>query len=193
MRNQPAVSRGGERAQRRPPWRPRRRLALALLTAIVVALIAVTLPLFVWPPQGSPARVDAIIMLNGPGDRLHTAELLAWSHRAPFLVVSSNSRFPGSSCAAKIPGVMVICFDPRPSTTRGEAEFIGRLAQRYRWRTVVLVTITPQITPGRIWLNRCMSARVYAVAAPLRGWAWPLLVAYEWGATIRAEVFHRVC
>jgi hypothetical protein len=160
---------------------------------IVAAFVAVTLPLFVWPAQGMPARVDAIVMLNGAGKRLATAEDLAWAHRAPMLVVSSNSHYPGSSCAARIPRVTVICFSPSPATTRGEAEYVGRLARRYHWRAVVLVTITPQITPGRIWLSRCMNAKVYAVAAPLRGLGWPEAVIHEWGATIRAEIFQRNC
>jgi hypothetical protein len=166
---------------------------MAVAALLVAGFVAVTLLLFVWSAQGMPARVDAIVMLNGPGNRLRTAEDLAWGHRAPVLVVSSNPHFPGSSCAARIAGVKVICFTPDPDTTQGEAEYIGRLAQRYHWRTVVLVTITPQITPGRIWLGRCTSAKIYAVAAPLPGWAWPAMVVYEWGATIRAELFQRTC
>jgi hypothetical protein len=144
-----------------------------------------------------PARVDAIVMLNGPGDRLDTALNLGWERKSPYLVISRGSRYwgHGSVCAPKMPGVTVICFDPEPATTQGEAEFIGRLARRYHWTSVVLVTVTPQITAGEIWLGRCLPARttVYAVAAPLRSLAWPPLVGYEWGSIINAELFHRSC
>lgn len=163
----------------------------------VAGLLAATAVLLVWPPQGMPARVDAIVMLNGPGDRLDTALNLGWQRRAPVLVISRGSRYwgHGSGCAPKMPGVTVICFDPNPATTQGEAQFIGRLARQHRWKTVALVTITPQLTPGRIWLGRCLPAgtRVYSVAAPLRALAWPPMVLYEWGSIINAELFHRSC
>jgi uncharacterized SAM-binding protein YcdF (DUF218 family) len=178
---------------RRPHRRRTRRLLLALLAVIAVAFVAVTLALFAWPAQGLPPRVDAIVMLNGPGHRLRTAEDLGWAHRAPMLVVSSNAGYPGSSCAARIPRVTVICFSPSPATTRGEAEYVGRLARRYHWRSVVLVTITPQITPGRIWLRRCLTGTVYAVASPLPDWQWPGAMLHEWGALIRATLFERTC
>jgi hypothetical protein len=177
----------------------RRRLWLIVSVAAVViaAFLFATAELLVWPQQGMPARVDAIVMLNGPGDRLDTALNLGWERKAPYLVISRGSQYfgHGSVCAPKMPDVKVICFDPNPPTTQGEAEFIGRMASRYHWKTVVLVTITPQITPGRIWLDRCLpgGTKVYAVAAPLRTLAWPPAVVYEWGSIINAELFHRSC
>ena len=53
------------------------------------------------------------------------------------------------------PGVRTICFDPNPADTRGEAEFIGRLAKQYRWHSVVLVTTRGQDTRARIIVGRC--------------------------------------
>jgi hypothetical protein len=178
-------------------WQRRRRIVVLVAVVMGAGFLAATGLLLVWPQQGAPARVDAIVMLNGPGDRLGTALNLGWQHRAPVLVISRGSRYwgHGSVCAPKMPGVRVICFDPSPATTQGEAQFIGRLAATYQWKTVALVTITPQITPGRIWLGRCLppGTRVYAVAAPLRAAAWPPMAAYEWGSIINAELFHRSC
>ncbi|HXW45748.1 MAG TPA: hypothetical protein VEL03_13225 [Streptosporangiaceae bacterium] len=180
-------------------WPGRRRwLILAVVVTLLACFGVATATLLVSPRQGMPARVDAIIMLNGPGgsSRLTTALDLAWAHRAPTVVISRGSQVYGfgGDCAPAIPGVRVICFVPSPPTTQGEAEFAGRLASRYHWKTVVLVTITPQITPGRIWLNRCMpGVTVYAVAAPLSARGWPVMVAYEWGAIANAELIHRSC
>jgi hypothetical protein len=178
----------------------RRRRRWVILTAaavLVVGIAAATARLLVWPQQGMPARVDAIVMLNGPGDRLDTALNLGWARRAPVLVISRGSSYwgHGSVCAPKMPGVKVICFEPSPSTTQGEAEYVGRLADRYHWKTVVVVTIAPQITAGRIWLERCLpeGTTIYAVAAPLRSLAWPPAVLYEWGSIISAELVHRSC
>jgi len=142
-----------------------------------------------------PLRVDAIVMMNGSGDRLDTVLGLAWAHRAPVVVISRGSKYwgHGSVCAPKIPRVKVICFDPDPETTRGEAEFAGRLAQRYRWHSIALVTTTPQDTRARLRLGRCFSGKIYVVNAPLPLSQWPEAIAYEWGATLKALFLQRSC
>jgi len=119
------------------PSRARRRVSAALV-AVVVAFGVVTARLFVWPAQGMPARVSAIVMLAGPGNRLPVALQLAREHRAPVLVVSRGWQGYGGPCPAAIAGVKLICFDPDPGTTRGEAEFVGRLAKQDRWDSLVL-------------------------------------------------------
>jgi hypothetical protein len=165
------------------------------LLITIAALSAVTGRLFIWPARGMPAHVDAVVMLNGPGDRLDTALSLGWTHRASFLVISRGSQFygHGSVCAPRIPQVRVICFDPSPATTQGEAEFAGRMAARYHWRSIALVTSTPQDTPARLRMVRCFSGKVYVVTAPIHASAWPYQIAYEWGATLNALVLQRSC
>ena len=39
-------------------------------------------------------------------------------------------------------GRAAICFNSSPGTTQGEAEFVGRLARKYYWHRVAVVTIT---------------------------------------------------
>ena len=189
-----------DRAARREERRSRRRgylLRIVLALAIVVAALGVaTAHWFVWPPQQAmPAHVDAIVMLNGPGDRLDTALDLARAHRAPVIVISRGSRYwgHGSICAPKIPGVTVICFDPSPNTTRGEEEFASRLEKQYHWQSIALVAITPQDTPARIWAGRCFSGNTYMVNAPLSTSDWPYEIAYQWGSTIKAFFSPRSC
>jgi hypothetical protein len=136
--------------------------------------------------------VDAIVMLDGSGDRMTTAVGLARAGTAPVLVVSQGSVQPGQGgpCAPAIAGVRVICFHPDPPTTRGEAEYIGRLAARYHWHSLALVASTPQITPARIRLAYCYPGQIYPVAAPLSAAQWPTSLLYEWIATVGAEVQH---
>ena len=143
-----------------------RSVAVALVV-LVIAVSAATARLFIWPDRGMPARVSAIVMLNGTGDRLDTALDLAWQHRAPFVVIARGSAYfgHGSVCAPRIPHVQVICFDPSPATTRGEAEFAGRLARRYHWQSVVLVTTTPQDSRARLRVERCFTGPVYVMTA----------------------------
>jgi hypothetical protein len=99
-------------------------IALVAVFFVACAMIA---RLFIWPEQGMPSRVDAIVMLDSPGHPLNFAVRLAEQHRAPFLVVSQGTPVSRDPCPRPVPGVTLICFNPTPPTTRGEAEFIGRL------------------------------------------------------------------
>ena len=182
----------GAAGRRRGPSRVRRRVLAAAL-ALVLAFGVVTARLFVWPAAGMPARVSAIVMLDGPGNRLPVAVQLARQHRAPVLVVSQGWHGYGGPCPPKPPGVQLICFDPTPGDTRGEAEFAGRLAKRYHWSSVVLVTTRVQDTRARLLVGRCFGGSVYVVTAPLAAGSWPEQIAYEWGALFKALVLERAC
>ena len=182
--------------RRRLPVRLSRgwKLAIAMI-ACLVAVSTATVRLFVLPDRGMPSQVSAIVMLNGTGDRLGTALALAWAHRAPYLIISRGSQVfgHGSDCAPRIPHETIICFDPDPSTTKGEAEFVGRLAKRFGWRSLVLVTTTPQASRGRLRVGRCFAGPVYAVTTPPPLSSWPYEIVYEWAATVKALIFQRSC
>ena len=152
-----------------------------------------TARLFIWPVRGMPAHVDAIIMLAGPGNRLPEALRLAREHRAPFLVISRGFAGYGGPCPAPVPRVRLICFEPSPASTRGEAEFASRLARRYHWRSVALVTSTAQDSRARQRMERCFGGAVFVVTVGLPWPSWPGQVAYEWGATIKMLTLQRSC
>lgn len=160
---------------------------------MVVAFGLVTARLLVWAAQGMPARVSAIVMMAGPGNRLPLALELAREHRAPVLVVSRGWEGYGGQCPPPVPGVKLICFDPDPPTTRGEAEALGRMAKQYRWSSVVLVTTRTQDTRARILAERCFGGSTYAVTAPLSAISWPYQIVYGWRALLKALVVYRTC
>lgn len=179
----------------RPGGRGRRRWRRVLIAAaaLVLLLAGLTARLFVWPPAGMPDHVDAILMLNNPGDPAPIALRLAREHRARYLVVSQGTVASHYACPAPVPGVTLICFHPSPATTQGEAEFAGRLARTYHWHSMVVVTIAPQDFRARLRLERCFSGQVYVMTSGLPLRLWPYQVAYEWGATIKALAFQRSC
>jgi hypothetical protein len=179
----------------RPPRQARRRWRRALIAAatLVLLLSGLTARLFVWPPSGMPARVDAILMLNNPGDPLPVALQLAREHRAKYLVVSQGTVASHYGCPPAVPGVELICFHPSPATTQGEAEFAGRLASKYHWHSIVIVTIRPQDMRARLRLGRCFDGQIYVMTSRLRLRSWPYQIAYEWGATIKALVLQPAC
>jgi hypothetical protein len=171
-----------------------RRKTVAVLVLGVIVLGVATARLFIWPDRGMPAHVSAIVMLNGPGDRLDTA--LTW----PGSTGALRGDFPGlvllgpwqhlrpadTACDSNL-------LNPDPANTRGEAEFVGRLARKYRWQSVALVTITPQDSRARLRVERCFAGPVYVMTAPLSLSAWLYQIAYEWGALTKALIFQRSC
>src|ERR1700759_4275279 len=131
-----STTRASHPVVRRRPWR---RLAAAVLALVVIFAVA-TGRLFIWPARGMPAHVDAIVVLGGPGDRLGRGLELAHQDRAPVLAISEGLDVPPSLSRPQSRAPQVICFKPHPLTTQGEAEFAGRLAAKYHWRSIVLVT-----------------------------------------------------
>ena len=109
------------------------------------------------------------------------------------LVVSQGWKGYGGPCPPRIPGVKLICFDPDPGNTRGEAEFAGRLAERYHWQSVALVTTREQDTRARIMMHRCYNGSVYVMTAARPLLDWPKQIAYGWGALFKALFVYRAC
>lgn len=173
-------------------FRSFRRWVYALLAALGLFSLA-TAMLFIWPQRGVPRQADAIVMLQGDGDRLALAIQLAKEHRASVLVISQGRDGYGGPCVAAMPGVKVICFDPDPANTRGEAEFLGRLAKEYHWRSVILVTVRAQDRRARLLVSRCFSGSIYVGTASLPLGQWPYEIAYEWGALVKALFTNQSC
>ena len=166
---------------------------MIVVAILVIAFSTATARLFIWPDQGMPARVSAIVMLDSPGNSVSAALRLERQHRAPFLVISEGTYLSGYGCPGPIHRVKLICFNPSPATTQGEAEFVGRLARKYHWHSIAVVTITPQDSRARLRVERCFAGPVYVVTRPVALASWPYQIAYEWGAMIKALVLQRGC
>jgi hypothetical protein len=173
---------------------PRRWKPLAVVAAtVIVAFAAITARVLVWPSQESaPAKVDAIVMLAGPGNRMALALKLASEHRAPVLVVSRGWKW--GPCPTDPPsGVTVTCFVPNPATTRGEVEYAARLAKRNGWHSMLIVAIRPQAVRARLLMSRCFAGQTYVATAPITWYSWPYQIAYGWGALAKALLVHTSC
>ena len=155
--NDDDVRTGGPAAPARPETRRWRTVVLAV-AAIVVLFLAATARLFVSPDRGMPPTVSAIVSLDVPDGAVAAAVRLA-EQQAPYLVVSLGRPQSSYGCPAPVAGVRLICFNPAPPTTQGEAEFVGRLARTYHWRSIAVVTITPQDTRARLGWNAVSAAR----------------------------------
>jgi uncharacterized SAM-binding protein YcdF (DUF218 family) len=99
----------------------------------------------------------------------------------------------GGPCPPPTAGIRTICFDPNPGNTRGEAEYVGALARRNGWRSLIVVAIRPQAVRAQLLLSRCFSGQVYVATAPIPWGNWPYQVAYGWGALVKAALVVRGC
>lgn len=187
----PALSRSTSRFK----W-PRIKLKRRTVVALIVLLItfcAVTARLFVFPVTGMPARVDAIVVPGGSGDRIGAAVNLAKQDRARYLVISEGLSIPSGLCGSRVGDAKVICFNPIPGTTQGEAEETARLARQYGFRSIVVVTTPDQTWRTELRFQRCFGGKIYALTTPLPMHLWPFMIAYQWAASIKAEVVNRSC
>ncbi|MDY7101596.1 MAG: YdcF family protein [Actinomycetota bacterium] len=175
----------------------RSRLRPAAALGAIAVLLLVTGELFWWPSTDQPTEVDAVIMLGGGGDRLGRALDLIEGDVAPTLVVSSPLRpalpyQPLGRFCEDPHDFELICFDPQPETTRGESQYVARLAHQRGWDEVAVVVSTDQVTRARMLLDRCWDGTIRMVATSHdQPAAWRAI--YEWGAMSRAMLTRRSC
>jgi uncharacterized SAM-binding protein YcdF (DUF218 family) len=167
-----------------------------LVTASVLfaAFCLVSALLFVFPTTGMPARVDAIVVLGGDGDRLDLGIQLAREDKASYLVLSLGLPWvPPNICRGHVGPAKVICFHPDPATTQGEAEGASKIAKKYGWTSLVLVTTQDQVWRAHLRFQRCYPREIYGVAVPILWYSWPYAILYQWAGTAKAEIYQRGC
>jgi uncharacterized SAM-binding protein YcdF (DUF218 family) len=158
------------------------RLAVVCACVVVIALAVASYLLFVRPHGDAPGRADAVVVLaGGRGERLARARALMDRDVAPTLAISNGT------CGAPHRYHM-ICFQPEPQTTRGEAEAIRRLARANGWNRIVVVTSTYHVTRARILVQRCYAGHtVFVDATPPDGVAgWTRRIVHEWMGLVEA-------
>lgn len=187
-RRRPSPLLGDARHQPTPPqvrpggrWPPGRRLlGLGLVVVVLGGLWGIAAGGLVHPATETAQPADALVVLaGGRGERLSKALVLVHQQVAPVLVISNgrDPRWPAANqlCAAR-QRFEVLCPQPAPDTTRGEARMVGDLAARRGWRSVVVVTSTYHARRAQLLVGRCFDGQLQIVAAPphqpwLRTWA----------------------
>lgn len=175
-----------------------RRRRLAILALVFVALIGAGVPVYVAPQVEimdlhPERRADVIFVLGGGAyERYPYALELALLDFAPRVVMSnprgSRDIWMTDLCDSQRYDFPVTCFEPDPSTTRGEAQELRRLADLYDWKRVIVVTSVPHISRARFILDRCFDGELIMAASPenisLSYWAWTY--AYQTAGYARA-------
>jgi uncharacterized SAM-binding protein YcdF (DUF218 family) len=173
-----------------------RRLVLVLVVLLVAAWAAVVARFVLWPVQDSPRRADAVVVLAGDHLRLGKALELMTRRVAPTLVISDGLaagwREANRLCRGEA-RFRVLCFRPRPYSTRGEARAVARMAAARGWRSVVVVTSTYHVTRARLLFDRCADASVRVTGSTYRRSLIPLEVFLEPAKLVYALVLARRC
>jgi len=163
-----------------------------VVAALALTFIAATVLVLLWPPLGSPRGADAIVSLNGPSENLREAEAISLARRgyAP-LVLFSQGR-SDSTCPA-LHQVKVVCFEPNPGRTVGEAEWTGRYAEAHHLRSLLVVAGQTQAVRALLLMGRCFSGTIHVVGVDMPKRSLPYDVVYGWGSLGRALLVDRHC
>lgn len=142
---------------------PRQRLAYLPLALVAVAGSAFVLYTnwILRAPSVSDPRGDAVVVHAGQADRVTHALDLMHAGAAPTLVFMYGERHPSRSslCGQRHPFV-VLCPEPEPITTIGEAREVGRLVDEHGWRSVVTVTSDYHLRRATYLDGKCSDAEV---------------------------------
>ena len=154
----------------------RRRLALA-----AVAVAAASVWLFLRPRLDPPEEADAIVVLDGEQPRrVARGVALAAAGMAPTIVVVHGETVAPELLAGTPLPFEVVSLTPRPSTTRGEAGAVARLARERGWERIVVVTSTYHVTRARLIFERAVDCELRFASAGFGATLLPLHVAAEW-------------
>jgi uncharacterized SAM-binding protein YcdF (DUF218 family) len=176
----------------------RRRLRIRWVVVpvclLLIAAVIGGLPVYV-RPQVDPLRpADAIFVLGGNEFSRYPFGIDLGMHGwAPKVFLSSPGIYKEwltKACNTRHSGIELDCFVPDPPTTLGEARELRRLAERYGWRSVIVVTFTPHISRARFILQRCFDGELIMVASPthISLLDWPVEYVYETAGYVRAAL-----
>ena len=78
-------------------------------------------------------------------------------------------------------GFTVICDQPDPFTTRGEARWLRTLAVDHAWESVAVITIRPHLTRTRVIMERCWGGDIAYLDSgeSLDPWYWAYHFLYQ--------------
>jgi uncharacterized SAM-binding protein YcdF (DUF218 family) len=177
-----------------------RPAALVFTWLLPIALLVWVLAagaVYLFDHGGSPIHADAVVVLQGSKTRLPKGLQLVEQGYAPLLVISRGDRKTAESrlCAGKgvAAHVRILCFTANPPSTRGEAEFIGRLAKARGLSTIDVVTSQFHVFRARIVIARCYHGRVQMVGASQPAWKLPWYAVNETAKLAYQLVVARSC
>lgn len=171
------------------------RAAKRVLGLAVVVWAVGSVALFGVGHRGHAVHADAVVVLAGSKTRLPVGLRLVQQGDAPLLVISrgSKTKLETAACQGALQSARVICFTANPSSTRGEAEEIGRLAKRLGWKRIDVVTSEFHVVRARMLIDRCYHGELHMVGSSQAKWKFPLYAVQETAKLAFQIAFARSC
>jgi hypothetical protein len=171
--------------------------ALGAVTAYLLVTGLLVVRTFVLPPGGAVDAAEAVVVLAGDAStRLPVAVRLAREEDAVLAVSLDDG--PDNAPARALcedPGDLdVACFRADRSSTRAEAQALGRLVSRRGWSSLAVVTSSYHVVRAGLLVERCTEATVSVVdaRAPMSVRRWATAVVLE-SAGLLTVVTTRSC
>lgn len=183
----------------RRPWRRR-----VLITTLTIAIASATAfwgggyQLFYREHQDPLRHVDAVVVLGGDNDGREAYGMrLVEAGYADTLVVSNPYPFHKGSdqdrrtelrrlCRSSTSDIKVVCFEPEPATTEGEARFVSKIAESRGWTSVVVISWRYHIVRARYIFGQCYPGDVVMRSVPRSydrsAGDWTQVFAYQYAA-----------
>jgi uncharacterized SAM-binding protein YcdF (DUF218 family) len=182
--------------------RTARRMAvsIAALAAVMVGLNGIAGYIILSnAPDSAVSRVDAVVVLGGEHDGREDYGLALARQGLASTVVLSDP-YPSSDpvmsriCLRHYGVVEVICSRPEPSTTRGEAIMMRRLALERNWTKILILSWRYHLPRARLVFQQCLSGMGVSIAAKavprqyiLPVWYWQYIYLYQFAGIAKAE------
>ncbi|MEY1676841.1 YdcF family protein [Gordonia sp. ABKF26] len=182
-----------------------KRLAIVVMVTVgflTAAFWFVGYATFYRDNQDPLQHVDAIVVLGGDDDgREDYGRRLALEGYADTLVVSNPYPYHRGSdpvrranmrnlCNSSTPELRVVCFEPEPATTKGEAMFVEKIANDRGWTSVMVITWRYHLVRAEYIFGQCFRGHVATRSVP-RSYdksigEWFGTFAYQYGGFIKA-------
>lgn len=177
--------------------KPRKKtviIAAGLLLALFLVWLLTAYQLFYNLHPAAPKQADAVVMLGGASnERMLDAMMIRFDLKAPYLVLSNTDTKGNASAdeycrnhSNKTVYPDVICFDPKPMDTRGEAVALAQLAKEYQWKNMIVVTSTYHIKRAGLLMEQCVDSNVTMMSTTpqFNAWQWFRRFVIETGGLI---------
>jgi len=150
--------------------------------------------LFVAPSTAADTPTEAVVVLAGASEsRLPRALELAEGSSGVLVVSDAGPPLDAEThelCENPPEHLVVHCFTPTPSNTRGEARGIARVIAEQGWSSVTVVTSDIHVTRAGLLIDRCTEAEVNMADAsmPMSAGQWIRHVSHELGGLAQASL-----
>ena len=168
-----------------------------IATALVMGVVGA--PVYVLPARDEPRAVDVVYVIGPPTDeRMELAQEVIAQGLSDTLLISiadADGEYTAmrdtyelalEACAGAL-DAEVICFQPEPFTTRGEAQALRDLAAERGWDSASVITFTPHIARTRTIMERCFDGELSYLdpGGSIAPWVWGYHYAYQTAGFIK--------